>query len=246
MSIRMLSEEEKSQSIQYILEQAMPERNGSEILSMLRIIGFRNLFAGVADCVFLAVMGGIVFVIAFLAIPYRYQNFLGIDLFCVSPFLYSLLYFLSAWKEKQNALYSIKMTCHYTLREMTALRMIFFGGISTLLDMVLLYGLQWKHSWELSPLQMMAFSLSALFLYGSLMIVLLKSRFQKVGTLVLPLLWLLLCLLLMIGGSPVSVILVKVPEGVSIAFACLLLVNYIYQTERFLRKEEEGSYYAVY
>lgn len=97
MSMTMPNEEEKKRSICLILDQGIPEDTHlhARIPELVRAIGLRNLFWGTWDCIFLALLGGMV-IGAFFAIPSAmYQPLLPLGLLLVSPAVYGLLHFLT-------------------------------------------------------------------------------------------------------------------------------------------------------
>ena len=106
MHIQMPSEAEKHRSIQFILDEGMPQKEPLHrvISRLIHTIGLRNLFWGTWDCIFLALLGGLTLVILFV-IPSAVQTqLLPLGLLLISPAVYGLLHGLTVWKERQVGL----------------------------------------------------------------------------------------------------------------------------------------------
>lgn len=247
MSIRMPDEEEKKRSIYLIINSGVPQKRHlqARIPKLIRAIGLRNLFWGTWDCVFLALLGGITIGVL-LAVPsVMYQMLLPLALLLVSPAAYCLLHFLTMWKEKQIGLYEVKMTCHYTLKELTALRMAFFGGASALVDVLFVLCIGRRAELAVSFFQMLGISLSALFLYGTATLFLLshaRVRWQWV----LPMGWCLACIIPVILRVDILGFLMKIPNAVALVAAFMAALLFFAESEHYLSKAYKGGiYYAV-
>lgn len=234
MSIEMPNEEEKNRSVCFIVDSAVPQKKYFQVRipELIRTIGLRNLFWGTWDCVFLALLGGITFGALFVIPSAVYQPLLPLALLLVSPAVYGLLHFLTIWKEKQTGLYEIKMTCHYSLKELTALRMTFFGGASAFVDVVFVLCIRHQAQIVLSFFQMTGISLSALFLYGTAGIFLLshiKGKYQWI----LPAGWCAACVIPVIFHVDVLGILIKIPNAVAMVAAMVAAVLFFAEAEHY-------------
>lgn len=247
MSIQMPNEEEKNNSVRFILQEGLPPRKHLQAQSweLIRAIGLRNLFWGTWDCVFLALLGSITLGLFFAIPSAKHQPLLPLGLLLVSPAAYGLLHFLTMWKERQLGLYEIKMTCHYTLIELTALRMAFFGGASALVDVAFVLCVRQQEEIVLSFFQMLGISLSALFLYGTATLFSLfhiKGRYQWL----LPAGWCAACIAPAVFHADILGLLMKIPNGVALVAACMAAVLFLAESEHYLSKPKKGGiYYAV-
>lgn len=246
MSIKMLSEEEKKQSINFILDKGVPSKKHLQIKipELIGEIGLRNLFWGTWDCIFLALLGGITIGTLFVIPSAMYKQLLPIGLLLISPAIYGLLHFLTMWKEQQIGLYEIKMTCHYSLKELTALRMAFFGGASAFLDVFFMLCLQQQAEIFFSFFQMLGISLSALFLYGTATLFTFshaKSRYQWI----VPASWCTVCITPIIFHADITGVLMKIPSIVALAVALLTAMLFFVQLEHYLSTSCKGGIYHV-
>lgn len=240
MSIQMPNEEEKKRSIRFIVDSGVLPEKRFRAPELIRAIGLRNLFWGTWDCMFLALLGSVVLGV-FLAVPSaRDQTLLPTGLLLLSPAVYSLFHFLVLWKERQEGLYEMKMTCRYTLRELTALRMAFFGGASALADMLFVWSLRQQGDMVLSFFQMSGISLSALFLYGTGMLLALshlKGRYQWA----VPAAWCGICIAPMVSGVDLTGFLLKIPGAAALFAAFLSALVFFAGLERGLCVNIQGG-----
>lgn len=247
MSIRMPDEEEKNQSINYILDKEVSSKKYLQIKipELIGEIGYRNLFWGTWDCIFLALLGGITIGALFLISSAMYKPLLPIGLLLTSPAIYGLLHFLTMWKEQQTGLYEIKMTCHHSLKELTALRMTFFGGAGAFLDVFFVLCLQQQAEIFLSFFQMLGISLSALFLYGAATLFML-SHAKNSQQWIVPVLWCTVCTVPVFFNADTTGILMKIPGIVALVIALLTALLFFAQLEHYLSASSKGGvYHAV-
>lgn len=247
MSIKMPSEEEKNKSISFILDKGLSQKknNHIKIPELMGKIGIRNLFWGTWDCIFLALIGGITLATVFILPSVMYKQILPIGLFLLSPAIYGLLHFLTIWKEKQIGLYEIKMTCRYSLKELTAVRMAFFGGASALSDVLFVLILKRQPDVFLSFFQMIGVSLSALFLYGTATLLSLShARYSKQW--IVPVVWCSVCISPVLFHVDVMEVLMQIPSAVALAVAFLTALLFFVRLEHYVSKSNIGGiYYAV-
>ena len=167
--IPMPTEAEKNAAVSQILDAGLPARPGllHALSETLQAVGFRTLFFGEADCLFLSALFLTLCLLPAAATAAQ-QGPVGPALFLLSPALYAALHLLTAWKEVQSGTLEWRQTCRISLRVITALRMLVFGGASVLLcvpaNLLLwcLAGGKMPFSW------MVALSVSGVCLYGVL------------------------------------------------------------------------------
>ena len=194
-----------------------------------------------ADCIFLSILAAVLLLIPLLAAALQMAAVVP-TLFLVSPALYALLLGLTVWKEVQSGLLEWKETCRLSVRAVTALRMVVFGGGSVLVWVPVNLWL-WKAMGGELPLSwMLGVSLSSLFLYGLLSLVCLERRGR--GQLIAPLvIWAALGgLLLMWDGA--SAWLAALPGAVFLALAGGALALYLLELRRFCLGRRRGETYA--
>ena len=125
--------DDKEKSIKLIVASGMPEqqRLSAALPKIYRYIGFRGLFFGVGECVFLTVVASILLWLSLLSTINDNTTFLY-AIFMASPFMYAALHLLTTWKEIMSGTYEYMMSCRCSLRQLTVLRMLVFGGVCVL------------------------------------------------------------------------------------------------------------------
>ena len=231
MNIIMPNEKEKEQAISQIVNQSMLKRRHMVpvIFSLLQEIGPRNLFHGTVDCIFLAILCTVALDLMVVVPMAVYHNMALLGLFFMSPMLYGFLHLFTLWKEQQEGLYELKMTCRYTLHELTALRMLFFGGISVVGNRMLMIVFLQRGALMLSFLKLLAVSLSALFLYGFLNLLALSYGKKLWSQMAVMVGWCIACVLLARFRVPIDGWIHEMPTMVLVIMALLLAGLNLYQ-----------------
>ncbi|MDE7244092.1 MAG: hypothetical protein K2O18_08965, partial [Oscillospiraceae bacterium] len=157
--IPMPSKAEREASIQTILDKSLSPTRFCWWKLPLSILLF-----GVEDCLFLAVLLGLL-PLGFAFTPLEtLADCLAAILFLSSPLLYAAACALTMWKESLCGTLDWKRTCRLPLQTLMALRMLLFGGIA-LLVCVPMNLLLWQTSGHMMHLsRMLAVSFSSLFL----------------------------------------------------------------------------------
>lgn len=242
-NVPMPNQEEKDRAIHAILDAALPEPERMHFYRQWLRLSLPTLFFGVGDCLFLAcLLAGLVLIPAAGIVQYGIS--LAGLLFLLSPCLYALLQGLTTWKELMSGTLEWKLTCRVSLRVLTAMRMLVFGGASTMAcvpaNVLLWYaggcrvGLPW----------MLGLSFSSLFLYAALSLACQRLRPMR-ALFAAPAIWLL------IGGVPLfspetAALLERIPALVFLFIAIGGLAIYLAQLRAYLTMPLEGGIcYAV-
>jgi hypothetical protein len=128
-----LTPHEKDQAIEYILSKGLtrPKSLWRHLVDMYRAIGLRHLFL---DTVQPALMAA-AFMAGFVALnPLPPEQYRHAALFAAAPVFFIFAVLLTEAAERRNgALYELKMTCKYTLLQITAFRLLGFSLAGTVL-----------------------------------------------------------------------------------------------------------------
>ena len=243
--IPMPTETEKNAAVAQILNAGLPARPGlwHTLTETAGVVGLRTLFFGAADCLFLSALFLLLCLLPTAAAAAR-QGPLGPALFLLSPALYAALHLLTAWKEAQSGILEWRQTCRVSLRAMTALRMLVFGGASVLVCVPANWLLWHLAGGEVSLPWMVALSVSSLCLYGVLSLYCLRLR-GIAGLLTAPAVWAVLGIVPLLWERAAGWL-----ESVPTVLFCLLtaaaLILYFMELRRFCRRLTEGeSIYAL-
>ncbi len=236
---------EKDAAVARILREGMPERQGlwPMLARTARAAGVRTLFFGSWDCLFLSALFLLLCFLPAAAAAAR-QGPLGPALFLLSPALYACLHLLTSWKEAQSGTLEWRQSCRLSLRTLSALRMLVFGGVSVLVWVPANF-LLWRLAGGRVLLPwMLALSLSGLCLYGLLALYCLRLR-GALGLLVAPAVWTAVGLVPLMWDRAARW-LEQVPTLLFWCLAAAALALYFAELRRFcLRCTEGGTLYAL-
>ena len=180
--IEMPTLDEKRRSINKIMEHAPKKRQSyfREIGELLRLIGIRGLFFGVADAAFLAVTATMIIGAVLMAVS---SEVLYSAMFFTSPLTYILLYSLITWKENLSGTLDLHRSLKISTRHITAVRMLFFGGFSIIINGIIsgFAVFEYRHSENaVSYLKLLEISFCSLFVFAAILLfVMLKFRSNK-------------------------------------------------------------------
>jgi hypothetical protein len=127
-----MNEQEKNRSIDYILSQGLvkPQTTRARIAEMLRTMGVRYIFWDIGYSLFFALITLAVAVVLFALVPNDIENnknYLYSSAVTVAPLLFLLITAFAETSERFCGLYELKQTCRYTIRQITALRVICYS-----------------------------------------------------------------------------------------------------------------------
>lgn len=202
-----------------------------------RSLPLSALVFGVEDCLFMAVLLGLL-PLALLTLPARLlAEKLPLTLFLSAPLLYAAAHLLTMWKESQCGTLDWKRTCRLSLQTLTALRMGLFGGAAVLVcvpvDLLL-----WHFSGQAMPLgRALAVSFSSLFLHAALSLACREGRRGWAVTLTL---WALLDVLLTVWEARAHFLPV-VPTAVFCLLAGAGLAAALFRLHTILRQPQKGG-----
>lgn len=215
MKIEYPDTEERERQITQIVTHAVlkPQKLTSALWSVWEAAGVRGICFGVWDCMLLALLlDGVVWAAVYEAARQSPQ-LLGLLVFLVSPVLYAMLHLLTVWKEIMAGMYQTLMVCRLSLRQITVLRLLLFGGVSVLLLGGInlwagMYGNQ-----ELSAIRMLSLSMSALFFYAWMQLLLEWKWRHRLSCGAAPFLWGICSILLLTADGYGLQILEAVPTA---------------------------------
>lgn len=187
---------EKENSIDFILKEVdlQPVTFRAFIRSYFQEVGFRYLFWGLGDILF--IVGLLLVGVVILYLPDLHQSLdnghsdkIYFTVFMVSPLCYALLYFLGIWKERLLGTFELKMTLRVSLKELLILRMLAFSGIALVVSVgsnVLMWQLLGQ---ELSLMRLFSLSFTSLFLFANIQLLLEYKVPLRCSYWVTPIVW---------------------------------------------------------
>ena len=239
MNIPMPDENEKSVAIETILAKGLIRRKSlfQQLNELYRNIGLRRIFWDITDIMVITFMSTLLLVFVLKDLIAQKSMVFGI-LFAISPFMFLFLSLITEAKERMTGLYELKMTCKYTIRQISAFRMLCFSGagmaFSGLISVTLAF---WDGNQEFW--QILVISLCALFLYSLLMIAAMNRLHRNWSYYVPSIVWALLSILpLKLFGEQWESFLRQVPFGIALGFLCILVWLYLWEIKQLIYSNE--------
>lgn len=246
MNIQKLSETEKDLAISEIVKKGVikPTDKYRKMLEMKRVCTFRTLFFGVGDCIFL---GLLIAVCIWLFLIQAGSQVIVCMIFAVSPFAYIASYLLTTWKEHLLQLYDVKMTCRYTIRQISAFRMLYFSGINVFLNVLILSLLMRCWFSAIVFWKILGLSFASIFLYGVIMLIFQIKGKPYLTTILPPVLWgTINTFVIAFYGERLEKILLNLAESLVFIIAIAIFVIYLIALFAFFISKTKGEdNYAV-
>lgn len=245
MNIPFPSAEEQRSAVKEILVRGLPPVHQKDgLLKLLRILSPRVLFFGITDCVFAACVTALLgYSIAAACLWVNPSLAYQLILF-LSPALYLLLCSLTTGKEIQENTRVISMTCRYTHRHLTAVRMLYFGAFGAVANTLLSF-------WTIEVLEqefwnIWGISLSSLFIYAFLSIFcLLHLKKSVLQLLVPPICWGLGALVVWLAFPGIEIEMIKnMPVWITFAAALFFCAAFLVELYSYYKKTGRENYYA--
>lgn len=244
MKIPMPGNEEKELAIQNIVAAGMPEQQGVWYNSakLIRQVGLRHIVFGIWDCIFLATVITVTVVGMLFLSQHLMMTAGAMALFAISPLFYGLLYNLSAWKEIQSGTAELLKTCHFSMRQLTVVRMLCFGGVGCLFNIIPI-ALLWNISDGVYMFtQLLGISLCSLLLYAVLTMATMMHRKTIRYPILAPALWGITILFLACFGESANAILFSLPQIVVWVILAALIAVFIWELRSYLYAAKKGVY----
>ena len=212
----MPTQGEKDAAIEAILSKGLkrPQSIGAQFREMYHVLGLRSVFWDTAWALVLSVMAVVPIFFAQLIFPTDYKYTV---LFSFSPLFFVLAVLITETVERSDGLYELKMTCKYTIRQITVFRVFCFAlaGVVVSAGAAAAYADSMSQFYSLLPI-----SFSALFLCAFLFLFLMRRFARRWVFGLSAIVWVLAALIpaLVFGGRWES-FLSGLPAAITIAAA---------------------------
>lgn len=221
MNIPMPDQREKEVAIQRIITEGLvpPQSLRQHVGELYCSLGFRYIFRDTVDGLIMAVAAVIGFMLVWTLSSG--QHLYGMVII-VSPLLFLLQAVVIEAKERLSGMYELKMVCKFTLRQITAFRMIGFSG----LGIVCCIGISVFASfyWRIPDFgRILVLSLCSLFLYSLFTLWGIQRMRGRAAYCTPAVMWIIACLLpVVLQDGQWDRLLADVPVAAAL---CLLLVS---------------------
>ncbi len=243
MNIIEPSQKERDKTIEEILLKGLSKPNSlwKYLCDIYRALGLRYIFCNMGYAMILTVILTTGFVLVY---PLTQVQHIYASVFALTPVFFIFLVMVTETIEKVSGLYELKMTCKYTIQQITAFRMLYFSltGIvfSTLIS---IYISRFLMVYNL--LRIFSLSLCALFLCAFLTIFILRRFNWKWNHSSVLLFWILSGLLpARILGEQWELFLVQLPIVITIFVAIVACILFLMETKKLMdtRIREVANY----
>jgi hypothetical protein len=226
MNIIEPSQYEKDKAIEDIILKGLskPKSLWEYLCDIYRALGLRYIFCDMAYAMIMTVVSTIGFIILYPLTP---EQHIYAAIFAVAPVFFIFIVLFTEIIERVSGLYELKMTCKYTVQQITAFRILCFSLLGAVFSVLTsLYFSRLLIVYDL--LRTFSLSLCALFLYAFLTIFILRRFNRKWNYIIVVLLWIIIGLLpARIFGEQWNLLLVRLPVAVTVfvaATACILFL----------------------
>ena len=231
-----MNEQERNDSIDAILTHGLvkPQTARSHIIEMLNTIGFRHIFWDTGYSAFFAAVSFAVVFALFVITPadYRYSAAVA-----VAPLSYLLIAVFAETSERSCGLYELKQTCRYTIRQITAIRVLCYSIAGAVFTAVIAAAGA-KDAYEF--LSLFSLCLSALFLCAVLSLAVIRRFRGKWSNAVFSAAWIFTNIALpALFGNRWENALGNVPIVISLAVAVIGLAAFTCQISRMLSEVDK-------
>ncbi|MCL2019199.1 MAG: hypothetical protein FWG70_05500 [Oscillospiraceae bacterium] len=229
--MNIMNESKKTASIEYILEQGLqkPQKMQTRIAEMARALSFRYIFWDIGYSIFFTAVTVLTVLLMFVfsSADYRYSATVA-----VAPLLYLLITAFVETSERACGLYEIKQTCRYTIRQITAIRVVCYSLVGAGFTAVIAV-MGAENAYEFAA--MFPLCLSALFACAALSLIAIRFIKSKWAVAVFSIVWLLASVALPLSHNEVwENFLGHVPITVSIITAIVSIALFFFQVSKML------------
>ncbi len=244
MNIMEPSRAERDKAIEEILLKGLskPQSLWQGLLEMYRVLGLRYIFCDTAYATIMSMVVTVGFIILYPLLPEQYTY---ATLFAVAPVFFILVVIFTETIEKVSGLYELKMTCKYTVQQITAFRVLCFSLIGALFCAFTNLYFSWRLAEE-DLFRAFALSFCAMFLCAFLTMFILQRSNWKWNHFFVMLLWIILNLLpAQIWGEKWEAFLAQIPVALTILVAAAACTLFLMETKKLMNiRKREVAYYA--
>lgn len=244
MNIIEPSQNEKDLAIEKILSNGLskPKKLWRYLWDIYRALGFRYIFLDTVNAMIMTTTVTIGFALLY---PFSFEKHLNATLFAMAPVFFISIVLFTETIERSRGLYEIKMTCKYTIQQVTAFRVLCFSLMSAAFSILInLYFSRLQDTYDFFR----AFSLSLcdLFLCSFLTIFIMRRFKWKWMHFSVILLWISIGFVpTWIFGEQWELFLSQIPVSIATFFAIIACVLFLMEIKNLMNiRKSEVAYYV--
>jgi hypothetical protein len=226
-----MNEQEKNRSIEYILDHGLvtPLTARERIAEMTRTLGLRFIFWDTGYSILFAAVTLAAILALFCIVPSDYRCSAAV---AAAPLLFLLITLFAETSERACGLYELKQTCRYTVRQITALRVMCYSAAGAAFSAVIA-AISAESSFEF--LSLLPLCLSALFVCAAVALSVLRFVRGQWANAIFSALWVFANIALPFAlGKQWETALRGAPIALSVALAAVGAVILAYQISKML------------
>jgi hypothetical protein len=246
MNMIELTQSEKAGAIEDILDKGLrkPRSNRSVFREIHRLLGYRFIFWDTAQAF---VVSAITFAGVLVVVPFSPAAFRHAVLFGCAPLLFIAILFFTEVLEHAGDLYELKLTCKYTIRQITAFRIMCYS----LLGIIFCAGIAGVTAYRMENvrelLRLFPLSLCALFICAFIGLFFMRRSARKSAYVSAAVLWGIIAFVpVLLFGERWELFLSGLPVAVTLGIALLSGALFLLEIKKFMNtRHKEATYYAV-
>ncbi|MCL2078709.1 MAG: hypothetical protein FWH17_02570 [Oscillospiraceae bacterium] len=233
----------KNASIEFILEQGLqkPQTARSQISKMLKTLGFRYIFWDTFYSLFFTAITVACVLLVFAVVP---ESLRFSACVAVAPLLFLCITAFTETAQRVCGLYELKQTCLFTLRQITALRVVCYSVIGAVFTAVIAASGA-KSVYEFAA--MFPLCLFSLFACAALSLTVMRFKKSKWNLMAYSVLWVFISVALPFSQNELwESFLARIPIAVSSAAALIGFALFAFQISKMLVRQpaQEVNKYA--
>ncbi|MCL2109085.1 MAG: hypothetical protein FWH20_07045 [Oscillospiraceae bacterium] len=234
-----MNESKKNASIDYILAQGLvaPQTTRSRIAEMFRNLGLRCIFWDTGYSLLFAALTFALVMALFVVVPYDYRFSAAV---AVAPLFFLLINLFTETSERACGLYEIKQTCRYTIRQITALRVLYYSVVGAVFTAIIAV-IKMETAYEFFSI--LTLCLAALFICAALSISIVRYLRKLWANAAFSVAWIFVTAALTFSlGEPWENLLSNTPIIISATVALIGITFFIYQVSKMLSEEKTYAF----
>lgn len=236
---------EKNRAIEQILSKGLskPKSLWGYIQELYRALGLRHIFRGSAPAIVITVAATLIGIRLF---PYAQEQLPYAFLFALAPVFFLTAVCITEAIERADGLYAIKMTCKYTIQQITAFRVLCFSLLGAVFCTLINLYFSGRLSVDYSLFKALSLSFCALFLCAVLTLIMLRLFNRVWMFLAAILLWMALSIFpIRVFGYSWELFLARIPIAVTLVVTVIACALFLIEIKRHMKFHKgEVVYYA--
>lgn len=244
MNIIEPSQYEKEKEIDEILAKGLtrPKSLWEYLSNIYTTLGLRYIFFDMAFPIIMTIIATFAFIVLY---PLTLERHIYAMIFAIAPIFFVFIVLFSEMAERVNGMYELKMTCKYTIQQISAFRVLCFSILGTVFcTFISLYFSFF--SFDYSFFKILSLSLCALFFCALLTLFLMRHFNWKWIHFAVMLLWIVIGYIpVRILGEKWEIFLSQIPVAITLLVAVIACNLFLMEVKIFINTHKSEVSYDV-